>query len=467
MGRRKKLPLLENVKIEAIAAEGKALARVDERVLFVPMAVPGDVVDVQVTRKKKSFYEGTVKEYKELSKERIQPKCKHFGVCGGCKWQMLPYKKQLEFKHQQVIDALERVAKVDLPEIMPILGSDQDYYYRNKLEYTFSNRRWFTKEEMSNENIENRSGLGFHIPKMFDKILDIDECHLQPEPTNAIRNWLRDYAFENELSFYDIRMHKGLLRNVIVRNTSLGDLMIILSFGEEDAEKINTLLSAMNIKFPEITSLMYVINTKMNDTINDLNIKCFAGNDFIMEQMEDLKFKIGPKSFYQTNSKQAYELYCKTRDFAQLSGKELVYDLYTGTGTIANFVAKNAANVIGIEYIPEAIEDAKVNSEINKIDNTSFFAGDMKDILNSEFISENGRPDVIILDPPRAGLHAGVIDAMKNAAAQRIVYVSCNPATQARDIALFDDMYIVKAVQPVDMFPQTHHVENIVLLEKR
>ncbi|MCK5535798.1 MAG: 23S rRNA (uracil(1939)-C(5))-methyltransferase RlmD, partial [Bacteroidales bacterium] len=387
MGRRKKLPLLENVKIEAIAAEGKALARVDERVLFVPMAVPGDVVDVQVTRKKKSFYEGTVKEYKELSKERIQPKCKHFGVCGGCKWQMLPYKKQLEFKHQQVIDALERVAKVDLPEIMPILGSDQDYYYRNKLEYTFSNRRWFTKEEMSNENIENRSGLGFHIPKMFDKILDIDECHLQPEPTNAIRNWLRDYAFENELSFYDIRMHKGLLRNVIVRNTSLGDLMIILSFGEDDAEKINTLLSAMNIKFPEITSLMYVINTKMNDTINDLNIKCFAGNDFIMEQMEDLKFKIGPKSFYQTNSKQAYELYCKTRDFAQLSGKELVYDLYTGTGTIANFVAKNAANVIGIEYIPEAIEDAKVNSEINKIDNTSFFAGDMKDILNSEFIS--------------------------------------------------------------------------------
>lgn len=467
MGRRKKLPLLENVKIEAIAAEGKALARVDERVLFVPMAVPGDVVDVQVTRKKKSFYEGTVKEYKELSKERIQPKCKHFGVCGGCKWQMLPYKKQLEFKHQQVIDALERVAKVDLPEIMPILGSDQDYYYRNKLEYTFSNRRWFTKEEMSNENIENRSGLGFHIPKMFDKILDIDECHLQPEPTNAIRNWLRDYAFENELSFYDIRMHKGLLRNVIVRNTSLGDLMIILSFGEDDAEKINTLLSAMNIKFPEITSLMYVINTKMNDTINDLNIKCFAGNDFIMEQMEDLKFKIGPKSFYQTNSKQAYELYCKTRDFAQLSGKELVYDLYTGTGTIANFVAKNAANVIGIEYIPEAIEDAKVNSEINKIDNTSFFAGDMKDILNSEFISKNGRPDVIILDPPRAGLHAGVIDAMKNAAAQRIVYVSCNPATQARDIALFDDMYIVKAVQPVDMFPQTHHVENIVLLEKR
>jgi 23S rRNA (uracil1939-C5)-methyltransferase len=467
VARGKKLPLLENVKIEDVASEGKAIARVNERVLFVSMAVPGDIVDVQLTKKKSSFMEGNVVKYKELSSERIQPKCQHFSVCGGCRWQMLPYTYQLKFKQQQVIDALQRIAKVDLPEITPILGSANEYYYRNKLEYTFSNRRWFTNEEMNNEEVRVSEGVGFHIPRMFDRILDIQECHLQPEPTNAIRNWLRDYAFEHQLSFYDARNHVGFLRNVIIRNSTTGELMVIMIFGENKQEAIVNMLNALKAKFSEITSLMFVVNTKKNDTIGDLDIQCFAGNDFMMEQMEDLKFKIGPKSFYQTNSEQAYNLYCKAREFAQLTGTEIVYDLYTGTGTIANFVAKKAAKVIGVEFVPEAIEDAKINSEINGIKNTLFFAGDMKDVLTDTFFAENGKPDVIILDPPRAGLHPDVITVMKNAAPQRIVYVSCNPATQARDLALLDDMYAVKAVQPVDMFPQTHHVENIALLEKR
>ncbi len=469
MGRKRgKLPLLEDVKIEAVAAEGKSVTHIEERVLFVPYAVPGDVVDVQITRKKKAFMEGRVVRYKKLSEDRIEAACKHFGVCGGCKWQMLPYPKQLEAKQQQVEDALQRIAKVELPEILPILASENIYQYRNKLEFTFSNRRWFTPEEIGDGTEQkNPNALGFHIPKLFDKILDIEECHLQAEPSNEIRNWVRSYAFEKGLSFYDIRNHGGLLRNLIIRNASTGDLMVILSFGEDQPNEIKSLLTDLSAQFPQITSLMYVINTKRNDTINDLDIKCFAGKDHIIEQMEDLQFKVGPKSFYQTNSLQAYKLYKKTREFAQLTGNEVVYDLYTGTGTIANFVARSVQKVVGIEYVPEAIEDAKINAKLNNLKNTAFFAGDMKDILNRRFIGENGKPDVVILDPPRAGIHAKVVDVLLAAYPKRIVYVSCNPATQARDISLMDAKYKVMAVQPVDMFPHTHHVENIVLLERR
>ncbi len=468
VGRKKnKLPLLENIKIENIAAEGKALARVNERVLFVPMAVPGDIVDVQISKKKNSFMEGYVKTYKELSSMRIKPKCKHFGTCGGCKWQMLPYKNQLEFKQQQVIDALQRIAKVELPEICPIIGSENDYYYRNKLEYTFSNKRWFTEEEMNEPDVENTAGVGFHIPKMFDKILDITECHLQAEPTNAIRNWLRTYALNNKLSFYNVRMHEGFLRNLIIRNTSTGELMVIMIFGKNEHDQIQNLLHQMQANFPQITSLLYVINQKKNDTINDLEVLHFAGKNHIMEKMEELNYKIGPKSFYQTNSAQAYQLYSVAREFAALTGKEIVYDLYSGTGTIANFVAHKAKKVIGVEFIPEAIEDAKENALLNELGNTIFIAGDTKDVLNQDFFDTNGNPDVIILDPPRAGLHTDVIKMLIWAAPQKIVYVSCNPATQARDIALLNENYKLIKVQPVDMFPQTHHVENVVLLEKR
>ncbi len=468
VGRKKnKLPLLENIKIENIAAEGKALARVNERVLFVPMAVPGDIVDVQISKKKNSFMEGYVKTYKELSSMRIKPKCKHFGTCGGCKWQMLPYKNQLEFKQQQVIDALQRIAKVELPEICPIIGSENDYYYRNKLEYTFSNKRWFTEEEMNEPDVENTAGVGFHIPKMFDKILDITECHLQAEPTNAIRNWLRTYALNNKLSFYNVRMHEGFLRNLIIRNTSTGELMVIMIFGKNEHDQIQNLLHQMQANFPQITSLLYVINQKKNDTINDLEVLHFAGKNHIMEKMEELNFKIGPKSFYQTNSAQAYQLYSVAREFAALTGKEIVYDLYSGTGTIANFVAHKAKKVIGVEFIPEAIEDAKENALLNELGNTIFIAGDTKDVLNHDFFDTNGNPDVIILDPPRAGLHTDVVKMLIWAAPQKIVYVSCNPATQARDIALLNENYKLIKVQPVDMFPQTHHVENVVLLEKR
>jgi 23S rRNA (uracil1939-C5)-methyltransferase len=468
VGRKKnKLPLLENIKIENIAAEGKALARVNERVLFVPMAVPGDIVDVQISKKKNSFMEGYVKTYKELSSMRIKPKCKHFGTCGGCKWQMLPYKNQLEFKQQQVIDALQRIAKVELPEICPIIGSENDYYYRNKLEYTFSNKRWFTEEEMNEPDEENTAGVGFHIPKMFDKILDITECHLQAEPTNAIRNWLRTYALNNKLSFYNVRMHEGFLRNLIIRNTSTGELMVIMIFGKNEHDQIQNLLHQMQANFPQITSLLYVINQKKNDTINDLEVLHFAGKNHIMEKMEELNYKIGPKSFYQTNSAQAYQLYSVAREFAALTGKEIVYDLYSGTGTIANFVAHKAKKVIGVEFIPEAIEDAKENALLNELGNTIFIAGDTKDVLNQDFFDTNGNPDVIILDPPRAGLHTDVVKMLIWAAPQKIVYVSCNPATQARDIALLNENYKLIKVQPVDMFPQTHHVENVVLLEKR
>ena len=462
---RAKKPLLEKVEITAIASEGKALGRVDDKVVFVPMLVPGDVVDIQVTIKRKSYMEGYVVKQHKFSELRQDARCSHFGTCGGCKWQHLPYEKQLEFKHQQVIDNLTRIGRFELPEINPIIGSEDQYYYRNKLEFTFSNKRWLTKEEIGSQlDIKQRNALGFHIPGMFDKILDINECFLQSEISNRIRNSIKEYAQEHNISFHDIRDHKGLLRTLIIRTSSSGELMVIVNLYQEDADVREGLLNHIKDSFPEITSLMYVINHKPHDSIGDLEVKLFSGNDHMIEEMEDLKFKVGPKSFYQTNSKQAYELYKLAREYAGLTGKETVYDLYTGTGTIANFVAGSAKKVVGLEYVPEAIEDAKVNSEINGIKNTSFFAGDMKDVLNEEFIEKNGKPDVIITDPPRPGMHEAVVKTILKASPEKIVYVSCNPATQARDISLMSEFYKVEKVQAVDMFPQTHHVENIVLL---
>jgi 23S rRNA (uracil1939-C5)-methyltransferase len=462
---RAKKPLLEKVEITAIASEGKALGRVDDKVVFVPMLVPGDVVDIQVTIKRKSYMEGYVVKQHKFSELRQDARCSHFGTCGGCKWQHLPYEKQLEFKHQQVIDNLTRIGRFELPEINPIIGSEDQYYYRNKLEFTFSNKRWLTKEEIGSQlDIKQRNALGFHIPGMFDKILDINECFLQSEISNRIRNSIKEYAQEHNISFHDIRDHKGLLRTLIIRTSSSGELMVIVNLYQEDADVREGLLNHIKDSFPEITSLMYVINHKPHDSIGDLEVKLFSGNDHMIEEMEDLKFKVGPKSFYQTNSKQAYELYKLAREYAGLTGKETVYDLYTGTGTIANFVAGSAKKVVGLEYVPEAIEDAKVNSEINGIKNTSFFAGDMKDVLNEEFIEKNGKPDVIITDPPRPGMHEAVVKTILKASPEKIVYVSCNPATQARDISLMSEFYKVEKVQPVDMFPQTHHVENIILL---
>ncbi len=465
---RAKKPLLENVEITAIASEGKALGRVDDKVVFVPMLVPGDVVDIQVTRKRKSYMEGFVVKQHKFSEMRQDAKCSHFGVCGGCKWQHLPYDKQLEFKQQQVIDNLKRIGHFELPEISPIMGSDLQYYYRNKLEFTFSNKRWLRKEEIGSEiNIKQRNALGFHIPGLFDKILDIDKCYLQSEISNRIRNGIREYALKNNISFHDIREHKGMLRTLIIRNSSAGELMLILNLYQEDKDVREGLLNYIKESFPEVTSLMYVINHKPHDSIGDLEVKLFSGKDHMIEEMEGLKFKVGPKSFYQTNSKQAFELYKVAREFAALNGDEIVYDLYTGTGTIANFVAGSAKKVIGLEYVPEAIEDAVVNSELNGIENTSFFAGDIKDILNEEFLNKHGKPDVIITDPPRPGMHESVIKTILLAAPERIVYVSCNPATQARDITLLAEAYSVEAVQPVDMFPQTHHVENVALLRRK
>lgn len=454
-----------------MAAEGKSLVRVDDMVVFVPFVVPGDVVDLQIKRKKKKHAEAVAVKFHSYSPDRVEPFCKHFGVCGGCKWQMLPYDKQIAYKQQQVVDNLTRLGKVELPEVSPILGSAKTQCYRNKLEFTFSNKRWLTEQEIK-ENVQYdvMDGLGFHISGAFDKVLDITECHLQDDINNALRNGIRQYAHEHGLSFYDIRQQVGLLRNIIVRTSSTGELMVILAcqvHEEEERQQMMDLLAYIDETFPQITSLLYVINNKKNDTIGDLDIETFSGKDHMFEEMEGLRFKIGPKSFYQTNSEQAYELYKVARNFAGLTGQELVYDLYTGTGTIANFVARQCREVIGIEYVPEAIEDAKVNAELNKLDNTKFYAGDMKDMLTTEFIAEHGRPDVIITDPPRAGMHQDVIDVLRFAAPTRIVYVSCNPATQARDLQLLDDMYRVAKVQPVDMFPHTHHVENVVLLEKR
>lgn len=471
MRKKKNLPILENITITAVAAEGKALARVDDKVVFVPYVVPGDVVDLQVKKKKNSYMEAVAVNIHEYSPLRDTPFCQHYGVCGGCKWQCLKYEEQLKAKQQQVYDNLSRIGKVELPEFMPILGSKKTREYRNKLEYGFSDKRWLTEDEVKqNVKYDVMDAVGFHITGAFDKILDIEKCHLMDDLQNKIRNDIRDYALKNGLVFYDLRENKGLLRSMMLRNSNTGEFMLLMQFRietPEEKEQAMALMQHLADTFPEITSLLYVDNHKCNDTFGDQEVHCFKGTDFIYETMEDLKFKVGPKSFYQTNTDQAYELYSVARNFAGLTGEELVYDLYTGTGTIANFVAKKAKKVIGIEYVPEAIEDAKVNSQINGIDNTLFYAGDMKDILNKDFIEEHGRPDVIITDPPRAGMHQDVIDTILFASPKRIVYVSCNPATQARDLQLLDADYKVMAVQPVDMFPHTQHVENVVLLEKR
>lgn len=471
MARKKKpLPLLENITITDVAAEGKAIAKVDNLVIFVPYAVPGDVVDLQIKRKKHSYAEAEVVKVHQYSDKRVKPFCKHFGICGGCKWQCLSYEDQLFYKQKQVVDNLTRIGKVEIPEVSPILGSKHIKEYRNKLEFGFSNKKWLTQEEISSgQKFDNMDAVGFHIPGAFDKILDIDQCLLMSDINNRLRNSIREYAISHQLSFYDLRAQTGLLRNMMLRTSATGEIMLLMQFcirTDEEQSQANQVLAHVHTNFPEVTSLLWVNNLKCNDTIGDLDIQTYAGTDYIYETMENLRFKVGPKSFYQTNTEQAYELYKVARNFAGLTGNELVYDLYTGTGTIANFVAKQTRQVIGIEYVPEAIEDAKVNAQLNNLDNTLFYAGDMKDILNREFIEKHGTPDVIITDPPRAGMHTDVIDTILFASPQRIVYVSCNPATQARDLQLLSVAYQVKAVQPVDMFPQTHHVENVVLLEK-
>lgn len=472
MARKKKeLPLLEKITITDVAAEGKALAKVNDLVVFVPYVVPGDVVDLQVKRKKNHYAEAVAVKFHEYSPVRAVPFCQHYGICGGCKWQCLPYTEQIKYKQKQVTDNLTRIGKIELPEISPIIGSEKTEFYRNKLEFTFSNKRWLTEEEVKEDvKYDQMNAVGFHIPGAFDKVLAIEKCWLQDDISNQIRNAIHDYAYEHNYSFFNLRSQEGMLRNLMIRTSSTGELMVLLQckiVEESEMDLMKQLLAFVAERFPQITSLLYVVNNKCNDTINDLEVMVFKGNDHIFEEMEGLRFKIGAKSFYQTNSGQAYNLYKVARNFAGLTGKELVYDLYTGTGTIANFVSRQAKKVIGIEYVPEAIEDAKVNSAINGIDNTLFYAGDMKDILTQEFINQHGRPDVIITDPPRAGMHDDVINTILFAEPQRIVYVSCNPATQARDLSLLDAKYKVMAVQPVDMFPHTHHVENVVLLEKR
>ncbi len=469
--KRKELPVLEEITITDVAAEGKALAKVNDLVIFVPYVVPGDVVDLKLTRKKNHYAEAVAVKFHEYSPVRAVPFCQHYGVCGGCKWQCLPYEEQIRYKQKQVVDNLTRIGKIEMPDVSPILGSKKTQFYRNKLEFTFSNKRWLTEQEVKEDVVyEQMNAVGFHIPGAFDKVLAIEKCWLQDDISNRIRNAVRDYAYAHNYSFFNLRSQEGMLRNIIIRTSSTGELMVILICKIVEAnemELFKQMLAFIADEFPQITSLLYVVNNKCNDTFNDLEVNVFKGQDHIFEEMEGLKFKIGPKSFYQTNSEQAYILYKVARDFAGLTGDELVYDLYTGTGTIANFVSKQARQVIGIEYVPEAIEDAKVNAEINGIKNTMFFAGDMKDILTQDFINQYGRPDVIITDPPRAGMHQDVIDVILFAEPKRIVYVSCNPATQARDLALLDAKYKLTAVQPVDMFPHTQHVENVVLLEKR
>lgn len=480
--KRKPLPLLENITIEAVAAEGKCITRVDDQVIFVPFCVPGDVVDLQVVKKKHKYCEAKVVRFIKKSDVRQEPMCEHFGICGGCKWQNLPYEEQIKAKQKQVEDQLTRIGKIELPEFRPIMGSVKTQEYRNKIEFGCSNKRWFTSEELAQlpqkeddtvTSLKERhaqNAIGFHITGAFDKIYPIKKCWLMDDLCNEIRNFVFEYADSHNYTFYDLREQHGLLRDMMIRNSNTGEWMLVFQFHydeEGDEQRALELMQQVADKFPQISSLMYVDNQKGNDTINDLDLILFKGNDHIFELMEDLKFKVGPKSFYQTNTEQAYHLYCVAREFANLTGNELVYDLYTGTGTIANFVAHKAKKVIGIEYVPEAIEDAKVNSQVNNIENTLFYAGDMKDILTNEFIAQHGRPDVIITDPPRAGMHPDVVNVILNAAPNRIVYVSCNPATQARDLQLMDDHYKVAAVQPVDMFPHTPHVENVVLLEKR
>lgn len=466
MGRKKLDLILENVKIEAVAAEGKSLAHVDGTVVFVEFAVPGDIVNVKVTKKKKNYMEGFILEIVKPSEDRLQPFCEHFGICGGCRWQPLPYDMQLKAKQQQVWDQLVRIGHLEIPDISPILPSDKTKYYRNKLEFTFSNKRWiYNNEDPDSLTDEERLGLGFHVGKFFDKVLDIKHCSLQPEPSNEIRLFIREYAISHNLEFYNIRENTGFLRNIIVRNNQVGDVMLTVCFAYDDQNKIVPMLDAIAAEFPQIKSLHYVINEKLNDSISDLDCILYKGEDAIWETMGKLKFKIGPKSFYQTNSEQAYKLYSVAKKFAALTGNEVVYDLYTGTGTIAQFISDKASKVIGIEYVKEAIEDARINAEANGITNCTFFDGDMKDILTADFIKEHGKPEVMIIDPPRAGMHPDVVKVIMEAAPERIVYVSCNPASQARDLAMMSPMYEITAVQPVDMFPHTMHVENVCALK--
>ena len=475
MSRNKKagtVTILPNLSIIDIAEEGKGVAKADELVVFVDKAVPGDVVDVRIVKKKKNFAEAVIENLISGSELRTDPFCQHFGICGGCKWQHMGYEAQLTFKSKNVEAALQRLGKIDTSAMEPILGSAENKYYRNKLEYTFSNKRWLNKQDMADrpEDLEGpndeleMNALGFHVPLRFDKILDIQHCYLQAEPSNSIRNSVRTYALNNGLTFYDLRAHEGNLRNLIIRTSTTGEVMVVVVFAYAEQTVIQGLMEFLKINFPEITSLLYIENQKKNDTIFDQEVITYAGRDHIFEDMEGLKFKIGAKSFYQTNSHQAYELYKITKDFAGFKGDELVYDLYTGAGTIANFVAKSVKQVVGIEYVPTAIEDAKFNSGINHIDNTIFYAGDMKDILTADFINAHGKPDVVITDPPRAGMHADVVERLLEMEAQKIVYVSCNAATQARDLALLTTKYQVDRIKPVDMFPHTQHVENVVLL---
>ena len=461
--------ILEDIEVIDAGAKGKAIAKAEDgRVVFISNAVPGDIATVQTTKKRKSYFEGKAISFSKLSDKRVEPECKHFGVCGGCKWQFMGYEHQLYYKQKEVENNLIRIGKIELPEITPILGSANQYFYRNKMEFSFSDNKWLTLEQIqSDQIIENRNALGFHIPGMWDKILDLEKCHLQADPSNAIRDFIKEKAQKLEIPFFNTRKQEGVLRTLMIRTASTGDVMVLLQLFKDDPDKRKYLLDALVEKFPEITSLLYVINSKGNDTIYDQEVICYHGVDHIFEEMEGLKFKINAKSFYQTNSEQAYNLYKVTRDFADLSGDELVYDLYTGTGTIAQFVAKKAGKVIGVESVPEAIQAAKENALLNKISNVSFFVGDMKKVFNDEFIGTHGLPDVIITDPPRDGMHADVIKQLINISAPKIVYVSCNSATQARDLALLDADYKVIKSQAVDMFPQTHHVENVVLLEKR
>jgi len=469
MSRRNKKVVFTNIEVIDAGAKGKTVAKApDGRVIFLPNAVPGDVVDIQTFKKRKSFYEGKATIFHKHSDKRIEPACEHFGTCGGCKWQNMAYEHQLFYKQKEVTNNLNRLGHIELPQVTPILGSEEQYFYRNKMEFSFSDSRWLTVEEIqSDEDLDDRNALGFHIPGMWDKILDVKKCHLQADPSNDIRNAVKQFAVENELEFFNTRNQTGLLRTLMIRTSSIGDIMVMIQFFKEDEIKRKLLLDFLAETFPQITSLQYVINEKANDTIYDQDVICYKGNDHIFEEMEGLKFKINAKSFYQTNSNQAYELYKITRDFAELTGNELVYDLYTGTGTIAQFVAKQAKKVIGVEAVPDAIKAAKENAQLNGIDNVEFYVGDMKQVFNEEFINTHGKPDVIITDPPRDGMHAAVVNQILNIAPEKIVYVSCNSATQARDLALMDTLYKVTKTQAVDMFPQTHHVENVVLLEKR
>lgn len=461
--------IFREVPVLDAGAKGVSVAKAEDgRVIFIPNVVPGDIVDVQTFKKRKSYFEGKVIHFHKLSEHRIEPECSHFGVCGGCKWQNMNYSQQLFYKNNEVLNNLKRIGKIELPEFEQILGSEKQFFYRNKMEFSFSDSRWLTENEIqNNDTIQNRNALGFHIPKMWDKILDIQKCHLQQDPSNAIRNAIKEFATQNNIPFFNARNHEGLLRTLMIRTTSTGEIMVLVQFFKEDKTQRELVLNFLSEKFPEITSLLYVINGKANDTLYDQHIKLFQGRDYILEEMEGLQFSINAKSFYQTNSDQAYELYKITREFAGLSGNELVYDLYTGTGTIAQFVSKKAKKVIGVEAVPEAIADAKENAKRNNITNCEFFVGDMKDVFNAEFIAKHGKPDVIITDPPRDGMHAAVVEQIMKIAPEKVVYVSCNSATQARDLALMDSLYKVTRVRPVDMFPQTHHVENVVLLEKK